>query len=128
MVVGIDHILSIHRRYPYGGFLEELKSMYSNDISTHKISQSIGLLLNSTKLNFRREGDAETDDGCKRCRFCNQKIKQKAAFHLILNCSAVRHESAMKWLRVKDFRKNLKVLEELQLRANTHEDVLQTGG
>ena len=52
LVFGVREMERKHMRRPYRGLIEEMKFLYSHDISTNNISKSIRVLINNTKLNY----------------------------------------------------------------------------
>ena len=111
LMFGLNNIRIRHSEDPYCGFMRELKIIYSNNISTENISRSLKVLMNSTKLNYC----CGKSDGDKYCPFCNKKLVNRAAFHLISLCPEVPRKEDMKWLDCRNFSENVMFLEELQL-------------
>ena len=80
LIFGSDMISARHHDEPYIGFIDELKCIYSDDISTDTVSRSLGLISNSTKLNYQYV--KVNDEKC--CPHCIQRLDGNAANHLIL--------------------------------------------
>ena len=125
LVFGVQDLERKHMRSSYRGFIEELKFLYSDDITTSHISKSIKVLMNSTRLNYLERVpvpgfDIEIGDGMRgrRCHLCHRHRGKYANWHLIWSCKEVQRDSAMQWIDCKDFSKNRCFLEELQLRID----------
>ena len=118
MIFGHDVLMQKYRRLVYHGFLDELKRIYNDQISTNKLSKSIKLLINSTRLNWMTKDDkgvlVSAGNRVKKCPFCDGSI-QNAAYHLIWLCSEVTRPDDMKWTKRSDHTENIRFLEGLQL-------------
>ncbi len=119
-VFGLDVLAKRHRKRPYRGLLEEIGFLYGGDVSTTKMTKSVKVLINSTKLNYVRSNE-EGSDGVSAvdvCPLCHRRRNEAANIHAIWHCPAVARSGDMQWLHCKDFKENLQFLEELQLRID----------
>ena len=104
---------------PYCGFLEELREFYDGDISTEKVSKSIGVLINATRYNWAgtvvRKDANGMDERC--CTFCKKPKRDTAAMHLVFECRHFERDGAMQWNQRTNFKEKIVFLEHLQLRT-----------
>ena len=125
IIFGHDILWNKHKRFVYNGFIDEIQRMYSNDTtipSTETISDSINLLINSTKLKWfpdcpnRREGMySGVPAGITICPWCKAVISGNTAVHMIKYCSKVKRPDDMEWtIESTDFKKNIRFLKAMQ--------------
>ena len=108
-----------HKARIYGGFLQELKQLYNDDISTTKTSKSIRVLLNWTRFNFlsidrHRNVIPIPKRGSGLCPLCGLNRFKFVAYHIIWLCRAVDRSKALTWVNNKDFTENIVFLEGIQ--------------
>ena len=126
---GKDELRRAHERRVYGGFLDELKHLYNDDISTTKTSKSIKVLFNWTRLNHlsaQRAQDGQLRlipawdrDSGKLCPFCGQHRFHFVTNHLLWNCPMVEGSYDMLWVKnPNNFTKNIAFLEGIQARID----------
>ena len=120
MIFGRRSVLRIRNGTPYGGFIENIRTLYGDDISTDKISRSMRVMVNATKYQWHAAMNVQAPDGSmwKCCPFCELPRREDSAKHLILDCPAVGRPDAMQWNDCTDFRENIVFLEQLQLRID----------
>ena len=90
-----NDLMRRHRRKIYDGFMDDFKLIYGDNVTSSKLSLSVGVLLNSTKLNWakfsRSSTSTERCSGSLRfCPLCSEQRVSNAAWHLIFDCHAIR--------------------------------------
>ena len=119
---GVEKIHNKYKNKIYSGMINEMKILYNNNISTSKITKSIKVLFNNTKLQYLTIDTNDniipiTNMDVKLCPFCN-KTRNDVFYHLGWLCSKVSRPLNLTWSFKKDFTQNVTFLEELQTKID----------
>ena len=122
IIFGIRHLRRKYASKPWSGFLDELRLLYSDRMSTKGIAKSIRMLINNTAASYltASAGDRVIGpivNGARVhgliCPMCYAPRSEIAAFHLAFKCDAVTSEFG-KIDEKQDYRLTVRFLEGLQ--------------